>query len=94
MHPIYDLRQTTPPPKYIHPVLPRLLKGTPYSAFASAYPDHRAELRSIVEGESIFTAVRKMALRELDADLVRDRKRRWGWRFWHWNAHPVGPSRN
>lgn len=58
--PADGLRQTTPPPKYIHPVLPRLLKGTPYSAFVNAYPDQRAELRSIVEGELVFTTVRTL----------------------------------
>ncbi|KAN0086215.1 hypothetical protein V8E55_007349 [Tylopilus felleus] len=47
--------KTTPPPKYIHPVLPQLLKGTPYSAFVNAYPDRRRELREIVDGELVFT---------------------------------------
>ncbi|KAH0835008.1 hypothetical protein J3R83DRAFT_10732 [Lanmaoa asiatica] len=51
--------KATPPPKYIHPVLPRLLKGTPYSAFVNAYPDHRAQLRSIVEGELVFATVHR-----------------------------------
>ncbi|KAF8438901.1 hypothetical protein L210DRAFT_3403119 [Boletus edulis BED1] len=54
--------KTTPPPKYIHPVLPRLLKGTPYSAFVNAYPDRRAELRSIVEGEPVFTTEKTLGL--------------------------------
>jgi len=54
--------KTTPPPKYIHPVLPRLLKGTPYSAFANAYPDRRAELRSIVEGEPVFATEKTLGL--------------------------------
>ncbi|KAG8216616.1 hypothetical protein J3R82DRAFT_6804, partial [Butyriboletus roseoflavus] len=54
--------KTTPPPKYIHPVLPRLFKGTPYSAFVNAYPDHRVELRSIAEGELVFTTEKTLGL--------------------------------
>ncbi|KAI9458451.1 hypothetical protein HD554DRAFT_2029634 [Boletus coccyginus] len=54
--------KTTPPPKYINPVLLRLLKGTPYSAFVNAYPDRRADLRSIVEGEAVFATERTLGL--------------------------------
>ncbi|KAG9311535.1 hypothetical protein JVU11DRAFT_7739 [Chiua virens] len=54
--------KTTPPPKYIHPSLPRLLKGTPYSAFVNAYPDNRAQLRSIVDSELIFATEKTLGL--------------------------------
>ncbi|KIJ63825.1 hypothetical protein HYDPIDRAFT_155393 [Hydnomerulius pinastri MD-312] len=49
----------TPPPKYIHPALPRLLKGTPYSLFVNAYPQQRAQLCSIVENEQQLFATEK-----------------------------------
>ena len=50
--------QTLPPPKYIHPSLPRLFKSTPYATFVNAYPKQRVQLRIIVETEQqLFTTV-------------------------------------
>ncbi|KIM64873.1 hypothetical protein SCLCIDRAFT_598688 [Scleroderma citrinum Foug A] len=55
--------KTSPPPKYIHPSLPRLFKGTPYSAFVNAYPKQRNQLRNIVETEQqIFAADKNLGL--------------------------------
>ncbi|KAH7882842.1 hypothetical protein F5I97DRAFT_1900062 [Phlebopus sp. FC_14] len=52
-----------PPPKYIHPALPRLLKGTPYSQFVNAFPQQRAQLRSIVDAEQqLFMAEKTLGL--------------------------------
>ncbi|KIK93344.1 hypothetical protein PAXRUDRAFT_12706 [Paxillus rubicundulus Ve08.2h10] len=34
--------KTTPPPKSIDPVLPRLFKSMPYLLLLNAYPQHRA----------------------------------------------------
>ncbi|KAF9220827.1 hypothetical protein BS17DRAFT_680653, partial [Gyrodon lividus] len=64
----------TPPPKYIHPALPRLLKGTPYSLFVNAYPQQRAQLRFIVEGEQqLFAAEKTLGL----ITQALDRAPRW-----------------
>ncbi|KAG6327766.1 hypothetical protein ID866_11323 [Astraeus odoratus] len=55
--------KTLPPPKYIHPNLPRLLKGTPYSVFINAYPQQRTQLRSILETDhSVFAAEKNLGL--------------------------------
>ncbi|KAF9240427.1 hypothetical protein BU15DRAFT_45833 [Melanogaster broomeanus] len=47
------------PRKYVHPALPRLLKGSPYSLFVNAYPQQRAQLRAIIEGEQHLFANEK-----------------------------------
>ncbi|KAG1871565.1 hypothetical protein F4604DRAFT_1770415 [Suillus subluteus] len=43
--------KTSPPSKYMHPILMRLFKATPYSSFMNAYPLQRDYLRTIVENE-------------------------------------------
>ncbi|KAF8838396.1 hypothetical protein BDN67DRAFT_971595 [Paxillus ammoniavirescens] len=66
--------KTTPPPKYINPVLPRLFKSTPYSLFVNAYPQHRAQLRFIIEGEQqLFAAEKTLGL----ITQALDRAPRW-----------------
>ncbi|KAL4073439.1 hypothetical protein J3A83DRAFT_4357502 [Scleroderma citrinum] len=51
--------KTSPPPKYIHPTLLRLFRGTSYNAFANAYPKQRSQLRNIVETEQQLFATEK-----------------------------------
>ncbi|KIK42328.1 hypothetical protein CY34DRAFT_83767 [Suillus luteus UH-Slu-Lm8-n1] len=55
--------KTSPPSKYMHPVLLRLFKATPYSSFMNAYPLQRDYLRTIVENEQqLFTNERTLGL--------------------------------
>lgn len=55
--------KTSPPSKYMHPVLLRLFKATPYSSFMNAYPLQRDYLRTIVENEQqLFANERTLGL--------------------------------
>jgi COP9 signalosome complex subunit 3 len=46
-------------PKYVHPTLSRLLKTSPYGAFAKAYPRQMAQLKELAEKEKdAFATVR------------------------------------
>ena len=56
-----DMTQTTNPPKYTHPTLLRLFKGTPYHTFANSYPQQIDQLRALVEKELLgFSSVRPL----------------------------------
>jgi COP9 signalosome complex subunit 3 len=55
--------KTSPPSKYMHPILMRLFKATPYSSFMNAYPLQRDYLRTIVENEQqLFANERTLGL--------------------------------
>jgi len=59
IHSFNAFGQTSPPPKYMHPILMRLFKQSPYASFLNAYPLQRDQLRTIVENEqSLFLSVR------------------------------------
>lgn len=64
----------SPPSKYMHPILMRLFKATPYSNFMNAYPLQRDYLRTIVENEQqLFANERTLGL----ITQALDRAPRW-----------------
>lgn len=66
--------RTSPPSKYMHPILMRLFKATPYSSFMNAYPLQRDQLRTIVENEQqLFVNDRNLGL----ITQALDRAPRW-----------------
>ncbi|KAJ8583470.1 hypothetical protein M405DRAFT_937200 [Rhizopogon salebrosus TDB-379] len=66
--------KTSPPPKYMHPILTRLFKSSPYASFLNAYPLQRDQLRAIVENEQqLFLNERTLGL----ITQALDRAPRW-----------------
>ncbi|KAF8066863.1 hypothetical protein FPV67DRAFT_1417482 [Lyophyllum atratum] len=51
--------KTAPLPKYTHPLLPRLLKNTPYNAFINSYPHDVDILTEILQREAPLFATEK-----------------------------------
>ncbi|EIN09351.1 hypothetical protein PUNSTDRAFT_67669 [Punctularia strigosozonata HHB-11173 SS5] len=66
--------KSTPLPKYAHPALTRLLKNSPYGAFAKHYPAQRDALASLVEKErAVFVDDNNLGL----VNQALDRVPRW-----------------
>ncbi|KAI0077587.1 hypothetical protein K474DRAFT_1684239 [Panus rudis PR-1116 ss-1] len=57
--------KAVPPPKYASNILTRLIKSTPYAAFAKAYPDKVSNLEKVVEHD------REIFLKEQNWGLIQ-----------------------